>query len=74
MKADKFNAAHYSTGAVAASSTSTAVEPSTYHEAGSFIIIIIALFVSQCILNIIEFLWNKNSVLKKMFGPTMKFV
>lgn len=32
-KADKFNAAHYSTGAVAASSTSTAVEPSTYHEA-----------------------------------------
>lgn len=33
VKADKFNAAHYSTGAVAASSTSTAVEPSTYHEA-----------------------------------------
>ncbi|GIY74473.1 RING-type E3 ubiquitin-protein ligase PPIL2 [Caerostris darwini] len=32
-KADKFNAAHYSTGAVAASSTSTAVDPSTYHEA-----------------------------------------
>ncbi|CAL1294714.1 unnamed protein product [Larinioides sclopetarius] len=32
-KADKFNAAHYSTGAVAASSTSTAVEPSTFHEA-----------------------------------------
>lgn len=32
-KADKFNAAHYSTGAVAASSTSTAVDPSTFHEA-----------------------------------------
>ncbi|XP_015908647.1 RING-type E3 ubiquitin-protein ligase PPIL2 [Parasteatoda tepidariorum] len=33
VKADKYNAAHYSTGAVAASSTSTAVEPSTFHEA-----------------------------------------
>ncbi|KAG8181108.1 hypothetical protein JTE90_003157 [Oedothorax gibbosus] len=32
-KADKFNAAHYSTGAVSASSTSTAVDPSTSHEA-----------------------------------------
>ncbi|GFU03734.1 RING-type E3 ubiquitin-protein ligase PPIL2 [Nephila pilipes] len=32
-KADKFNAAHYSTGAVAASSTSTAVDPATYQEA-----------------------------------------
>ncbi|XP_054710157.1 RING-type E3 ubiquitin-protein ligase PPIL2-like [Uloborus diversus] len=32
VKADKFNAAHYSTGAVAASSTSTAVDPSTFQE------------------------------------------
>lgn len=32
-KADKFNAAHYSTGAVAASSTSTVMEPTTQHEA-----------------------------------------
>lgn len=31
--ADKFNAAHYSTGAVAASSTSTAIDVSTEHEA-----------------------------------------
>lgn len=32
-KADKFNAAHYSTGAVSASFTSTAVEVATTHEA-----------------------------------------
>ncbi|XP_077293328.1 RING-type E3 ubiquitin-protein ligase PPIL2 [Arctopsyche grandis] len=32
-KADKFNAAHYSTGAVAASFTSTAMVPETHHEA-----------------------------------------
>lgn len=31
-KADKFNAAHYSTGAVAASFTSTVMEPTTSHE------------------------------------------
>ncbi|CAN8005286.1 unnamed protein product, partial [Ixodes pacificus] len=31
-KADKFNAAHYSTGAVAASFTSTVMEPTTQHE------------------------------------------
>lgn len=31
-KADKFNAAHYSTGAVAASFTSTAITPQTEHE------------------------------------------
>lgn len=32
-KADKFNAAHYSTGAVAASFTSTAMAPKLIHEA-----------------------------------------
>lgn len=32
-KADKFNAAHYSTGAVAASFTSTAMVPKLIHEA-----------------------------------------
>lgn len=32
-KADKFNAAHYSTGAVAASFTSTAMVPKLVHEA-----------------------------------------
>lgn len=32
-KADKFNAAHYSTGAVAASFTSTAMVPQLIHEA-----------------------------------------
>lgn len=31
--ADKFNAAHYSTGAVAASFTSTSMVPETKHEA-----------------------------------------
>lgn len=31
--ADKFNAAHYSTGMVAASFTSTAMVPETHHEA-----------------------------------------
>lgn len=31
-KADKFNAAHYSTGAVAASFTSTAMAPKLVHE------------------------------------------
>lgn len=31
--ADKFNAAHYSTGMVAASFTSTAMMPETVHEA-----------------------------------------
>lgn len=33
VSADKFNAAHYSTGAVAASFTSTAMLPETKHEA-----------------------------------------
>ncbi|XP_030753775.1 RING-type E3 ubiquitin-protein ligase PPIL2 [Sitophilus oryzae] len=33
LKADKFNAAHYSTGAVAASFTSTSMQPNLVHEA-----------------------------------------
>lgn len=36
-KADRVNAAHYSTGAVAASFTSTAMDRSTHQEAGKTI-------------------------------------
>lgn len=37
-KTDKFNAAHYSTGRVSASFTSTAMAPATNHEAGNGVI------------------------------------